>query len=231
MQNLDASLLTGLPPFRDCNREQIDRILSRATARRYDEGSTVFSEGEQSDRFFLLLDGHIRVVRTTPDGEQVIARYIAGGELFGIAPALGLTHYPASAICADECLALCWPTTLWEDFCARNPGFATNTYILVGQRLKETNDRVVELATQHVERRVAQTLLRLAHQTGRETPQGILIDMPITRQDLSEMTGTTLHTVSRLLSAWGKEKTVISARRKVTVSDPHRLLLIAEGRN
>lgn len=81
---------------------------------------------------------------------------------------------------------------------------STETYKVVGTRLGELNNRIVEMATQQVEQRVANALLRLINQTGRKTPNGIEIDFPITRQDLSELTATTLHTVSRLLSSWEK---------------------------
>lgn len=230
VQNLDVSLLANIPPFRDLNREALSTIQSLATSRLCAEGTEVFAEGTPAEYFYLLLDGHIRVVRTTEDGEQIIARVIASGQLFGIAPALGFDLYPASAIAADECLILAWPTRHWATFSHDYPSFATNTYEIVGQRLQDINNRVVELATQHVERRVALALLRLLNQTGRKTEDGILIDMPVTRQDLSEMAGTTLHTVSRLLSAWGKDKIIKSGRRKVTILEAHRLVLIAEGR-
>lgn len=86
------------------------------------------------------------------------------------------------------------------------------------------------MATEQVDQRVAHALLKLVKQTGKKTVEGILIDFPISRQDIAEMTGTTLHTVSRLLSAWEDQGLVKSGRQKVTVVEPHRLLLIAEGR-
>ena len=89
LSKLDESLLCGLPPFLRLSRPQIREILDRATPRRYPEGTAVFSEGATADRFYLLLDGYIRVVRTTPAGEQVIVLHIPPGQLFGIAPAIG----------------------------------------------------------------------------------------------------------------------------------------------
>ena len=87
---------------------------------------------------------------------------------------------------------------------AEYDGFATETDKTVGARIGEMNTRIMEMATQQVEQRIANALLRLINQTGRNVEDGIEIDFSITRQDLSEMTGTTLHTVSRMLSAWGK---------------------------
>ena len=87
----------------------------------------------------------------------------------------------------------------------------------------------MEMSTKQVEQRIANALLRIVGQSGRKTEEGIEIDFPISRQDIAEMTGTTLHTVSRLLSAWESEGIVRSGRQKVTVTDPHRLMLLAES--
>jgi CRP-like cAMP-binding protein len=227
LKNLDESLLTNIPPFRNLDRAQIRQVLDAATPRRVASGTAIFDQGEGAETFFLLLDGHIRVVKTTPDGEQVIAMHIVSGQLFGIAVALGKSTYPATAMAADECLMLSWPNSNWANFVAQYDGFATETYKVVGERLEEMNNRIVEMATQQVEQRVACVLLRLLNQAGKKAPEGIEIDFPITRQNISEMTGTTLHTVSRLLSAWEKKGIVASKRSKVTITQPHQLVLLS----
>ena len=108
----------------------------------------MFSEGMPAESFYLLLDGYIRVIRTSPEGLQVIALHIPPGQLFGIAPALGRDTYPATAQAAAESLTLSWPARLWRTFAARYEGFATETYRTVGERLGEFQARVTELATQ-----------------------------------------------------------------------------------
>jgi len=229
MAHLDESLLTGLPPFSRLSRPQIREILDRATPHRFEEGAPVFHEGEAAERFFLLLDGYIRVIRTTAGGEQVIALHIPPGQLFGIAPAIGRETYPATAQCAAESLALAWPVRLWAPFSADYEGFATESYRTLGARLGEFQSRVTELATQAVEQRVAACLLRMVNQSGRRVEGGIEIAFPITRANIADMTGATLHTVSRLLAAWEKEGIVASARRRVTVTAPHRLVELGGG--
>lgn len=216
-------MFAGLPPV------ALDRFLQNARARRYSRNADVFTQGETAEHFFLLLDGHIRVVRTSPDGEQVIPRYINSGEMFGIAVAMGRTTYPATAQAAVDCVAIVWPNQEWKELSVQYPSFAANTLGVVGARLQETQDRVVELSTKQVEQRIAYAVLRLANQSGRQTDDGIEIDFPITRQDIAEMTGTTLHTVSRLLSSWENAGFVRGGRQKVTVTDPHALMLIAEN--
>jgi len=228
LRKLDESLLGHIPPFRKLGRPEIRAILDLAEPKRYAAATAIFEEGLAAERFYLLLDGHIRVIRTTIGGDQVIALHIVAGQLFGIAAAIGRDTYPATAMAVDDCLVLSWPTSQWSNFTANYDGFATESYKVVGERMGEMNNRLVEMATQQVEQRVARAVLRLISQSGRKVAGGIEIDFPITRQNLSDMTGTTLHTVSRLMSGWEKVGLVKSTRRHIVVTDAHRLVVLSE---
>lgn len=227
MNKIDESLLVDIPPFRRLERSQIRELLNLAVPKRYDEGTPVFLEGMHADRFYLLLDGYIRVTKTSPAGDHMIAMHIAPGQLFGIAPAFGRDTYPATATTAAESLALSWPVRLWADFVAKYDGFASETYKVIGERMGDLQAQLMELATQAVEQRLASALLRMVNQSGNKVENGIEIGFPITRQNISDMTGTTLHTVSRLLSAWQKQGIVESTRRHIIVTAPHQLVLLS----
>lgn len=231
MSAVDPSSVAELPLFRDLSREQVRDILGDAVSRRYPKGSDVFVQDGKAEHFFLLLNGHLRVVRLTPDGQQVVVRYIVAGDIFGIAMAIGRDAYPATATAIVESLALVWPSAVWPALVAKYPMLAAGTMQALGNRLQDVQARVVEMSTEEVERRVAHALLRLVRQSGRKTGQGIEIDFPITRQDVAEMTGTTLHTVSRILSAWESRGLVDGGRQKIVLTDPHRLFLLAEGQS
>lgn len=227
MNRLDISLISDLPPFVGMEVVDLQNMLAQATSQRHEKGATIFSQGEEANYFYLLLDGHIRVVKINQNGEQMIARYISAGELYGIAKAIGRDTYPANAVAAVDCLSIAWPTKIWDGIISKHPGFAANSYQTVGKRLFETQERMLELATAKVEQRVANIILKLANQTGKKTEEGILIDFPISRQDISEMTGTTLHTVSRLMSAWEDKGWVKSGRQKIVLVGGHKLMLVA----
>ncbi|KJS07987.1 MAG: Crp/Fnr family transcriptional regulator [Hoeflea sp. BRH_c9] len=231
MNRLDASLLADLPPFAGMSRASLDDMLARAASFRHSKGTHIFREGEEALSFYLLLDGYVRVIKHTPVGEQVIVRHIATGELLGIAKAMGRDTYPANAIAAVDCVLLAWPSHTWEVIVAAHPGFATNTYAMIGNRLIDTQERVVEMATERVAQRVANAILNLARETGRQTDEGILIDFPISRQDISEMTGTTIHTVSRLLSGWDSKGWIKGGRQKITLVDGQKLTMVASARD
>jgi CRP-like cAMP-binding protein len=229
MPNLDKSLIASLPVFAGVAPDDLDDVLREAQSIRYAKGSNVFQQDEEAHSFFILLHGHLRVVKVTPDGQQVVVRYVSPGEIFGIAMAMARTRYPATALAVVDSVALVWPSSAWPRLVAKHPALAVNTIQTVGSRLQEAHTRVVEMSTEQVERRVAHALLRLAKQAGRKGEDGVRIDFPISRQDIAEMTGTTLHTVSRLLSAWEDQGLVESGRQKIAIRNAHRLFMLAEG--
>jgi CRP-like cAMP-binding protein len=189
----------------------------------------VFEQGGAAERFFVLLHGRLRVTQVTPEGHQVVVRMVSAGDLFGIAKVLQRTDYPGTATAVLESVALAWPMSVWSDVVDGYPVFAVNAMQVMGERLQEAQSRIKEFSTEIVERRVGHAVLRLARQSGYPEGNSIRIDFPISKQDIAEMTGTTLHTVSRILTAWEAAGLVSAGRQKLLVKNPHQLLLIADG--
>jgi CRP-like cAMP-binding protein len=227
-EQVDRRLVRDLEVFRSLPEGELDAILHLAVGRRIPAAAVVFDQGEPASEFFALVEGRLKVVQITPDGQQVVVRHVGPGDIFGIARALRRPDYPATALAVVDSLVLAWPAAKWEVLLSTSPAFAAATIQTMGQRLTDAHARIRELSTEEVERRVARALLRLVAQGGTVTPEGVTIAFPITRQDIAEMTGSTLHTVSRILSAWEGRGLVASARRKVTVCNAHRLREIAE---
>ncbi|MDF3936126.1 Crp/Fnr family transcriptional regulator [Pseudomonas citronellolis] len=226
---INPAWLDSLAPFVGCSGDEREAILRQASMRSLRSGATLFEQGQPAGAFFLLLHGRLKATRLTADGQRVLVRLVNPGELFGYARALGRHDYPASACATRDSLLLAWPTRLWEPLLARHPGFALSALQAIGGRLQEAHLRFCELATEDVERRVAHAVLRLARQSGRDEEAGVRIDFPISRQDIAEMTGTTLHSVSRLLCAWEALGLVRGGRQKLLVCDLPRLARLAEG--
>jgi CRP-like cAMP-binding protein len=223
------SVLRQLPPFARLDEADINAILASAASYRYEAGSEVFEQGAEATRFSVLVHGRLRVTQVTPTGEQVVVRIVNPGDIFGIARALRRSTYPGTATAVVESIAISWPMAQWEPLVERYPAFAASAIRIIGERLLEAQARIREMSTEVVERRIGHTVLRLVQQSGVRETGGIRIDFPISKQDLAEMAGTTLHTVSRILTAWEQAGIVDTGRQKLTVRDPHRLLLIADG--
>jgi len=228
MPNLDRKLIQALPVFSAMDEAELDDVIAHAKAQRIPKGIAVFQQGAAAKAFFVLLHGRLKVVKTTPRGQQVLIRFVNPGDIYGIAKALRRADYPATATAVIDSVTLVWPNEIWDDFMTSHPSLARNVMQTMGDRLQEAHARVKELSTEEVEHRVAHTLLRLVAQSGRKTDEGILIDFPITQQDLAQASGTTFHSVSRILTAWENAGLVTVGRRKVVVRDVPGLSNVAE---
>lgn len=227
-QTLDPTLLDAVDVFANLEPAGRERALRAAQWHRLAAGKQVFQQDQEADAFYVLSVGRLKVSQLTPEGQEVIIRYIGPKEMFGCVAVCGGLTYPGTATAVVDSWALGWTRSAIADLAQTHPQIALNAMRTMGGRLKDTQARLREMQTERVERRIAHAVARLVAQAGRRVEGGILIDFPVSRQDIAEMTGTTLHTVSRTLSAWQQHGVVELGRQKLTVRDPHGLVMIAE---
>jgi CRP-like cAMP-binding protein len=223
-----AHLLVSIDLFDQISIQDLDEIASTAKQRNYKKNTYLFHQGDPARRFCVLVKGKVKLTQLTEDGQQIILRYVSPGEAFAVIAVLSKIPYPVTATAVNQVSVLAWEDDVMLNLMHKYPQLAINSLSILANRIQEFQDRFRELATERVERRVARALTRLASQTGRKLEHGILIDITLTRQDLAEMTGTTLYTVSRILSQWEKDGLVSSQREQVTILAPHQLVVIAE---
>lgn len=220
-------LLEQVALFRGLSPIALDEVARMAHVVEHPRGEAFFRQDTQADRFFVLVQGRVRIVQVTVDGQQVVVHYVNPGEMFGFASVFGDARYPGTAEVVDEARALTWDGAATRALMQRHPALALNALETLGARLREAQQRLRELSTERVERRVARAVLRLAKQAGKAVEGGVRIDFPLSRQDLAELTGTTLHTVSRILSAWEGQGLVETGRQRVVVRDEAGLERVA----
>lgn len=225
---LTPEALRGADMFGNLNEAARADVLAAGKVRTLPPGKVVFSQGDPGTSCHTLLDGRIKIVQTRPDGSQSVIRFIGPGEMYGTVAALMGKAFPADAVTVVESLEVYWTVAAMRELMARYPEIAMGSAASAGHRLFEMQDRVGEMAVEKVEQRIAHTLLRLVQQAGRRTERGIEIDFPITRQELSEMAGSTLHTVSRTLASWDERGVTGSARKRIIVRDMDALTALAE---
>lgn len=226
---VDPSMLEGADMFDALNEDGRRAVLDAGIVRPLAQGRTVFSQGDPGATCHTLLEGRVKIVQTRPDGAQSVIRFIGPGEMYGTVAALMDKPFPADAVAVLDSVEIYWPVAVMRQLMARFPEVAMRSTASAGSRLFELQSRMGELTGERVEQRIARALMRLVRQAGRRTPEGIEIDFPITRQELAEMSGSTLHTVSRTLSGWDDEGITASSRKRVVVKKPHILLDLAEA--
>lgn len=223
-----AAFLATQRLFHSLQPETLTAIAGRMRVTPIADGEFVFVAGSPADAINLLASGRIKVIHETDEGREVILRLIQPGEIFGGAGVWGADGYPASAVALEPAVVLRLPAREVTDLAREHPEFALALVAELAARLREAETRIQELQTERVERRIARALLRLADKLGRKTARGIEIDLPLSRQDLAELAGTTLSTASRTLSAWQQQGLILAGRERVTILQPHALVALAE---
>jgi len=225
---LDVEMLERTELFRGVPPDVLRDIHTASFRRRVNAGEALFLQEDAATSIYVVIAGRLRATQTTLDGQQVIIRYLGPGEVAGYAALSGDDSHPGAVTAIDDSLVVGWSASAIRDVMSRHSVVAINAAALIGARYRDMQVRLRELSTEKVDRRIAHTLLRLMQQAGRRTARGVEIAFPLSRQDLAEMSGTTLHTVSRTLSAWEERGIVDSGRRRVIVAKPQLLTTIAE---
>jgi CRP-like cAMP-binding protein len=227
MKTLDLIRQSSL--FHAVNQDTLLLIQKKSLDRSVEEGEYFFLQGDKATHAYVLTQGRVKMLEISPDGSQVALRIITPGQTFGGIALLNPPEgYPASALAMEDSAALVWDTQSLRELVEIDPSISLNTMQIMHGYIQELQQRQHALVSQRVEQRIAHTLLKLASQSGKKTEKGVLIVIPLTRQDVAEMSGTTLFTVSRTLKEWERQGVLETGREKVLIRDPHGLVRIAE---
>lgn len=214
--------------FRDLSPAALDDVMSSARVRRLAGNTAIFDQGDAEVRAHVLIEGNVRISQSGSDGAEIVMRFIAPGEMFGTVALFTDGTYPADAVTLTESLEVSWSETELFELIRRHSPIAINLIRVIGKRLQEVQNRLREVSTQRVEQRVARALLRLVRQAGHRTTDGMAIEIPLRRKDVADISGTTLHTASRILTAWEKAGLLVSRNQRLTIRKPSEIQRIAD---
>ncbi len=220
-------ILGQVPFFAHLGHGDIEAVNALFRERGYTPGETIYRAGDPAARLYVVASGKVKVTRPTPTGQDVLLEILTPGEFFGSLSALGDREYADTAQAQTACCVLGIGTHEFHSILERYPAVAMQVLNILASRLQEAQDTIHQLSANSVESRVAAALLKLAEKLGQETKNGTLIQMPLSRQDLAEMTGTTTETVSRVLSHFRKAGLISSGRRWIALTNRDRLKTLA----
>ncbi len=214
--------------FQHATDDDLKLLTQRGIERSIEDGDFFFFQGDPARHLFILTSGRAKLMQTSAAGQQVNLRTINEWQLFG---ALGAVRseavYPATAQALEASTALALESSFLHEMIETRPYLSFDLMQLMTGYIQEMQSRYRELATEKVERRIARALLRLTAQMGIKTLEGD-IELTFSRQDLAEISGTTLFTVSRILSEWERQGLVETGRERVVIRNPHGIVRIAE---
>lgn len=195
--------------FEGLPQELLTQLLESGGRRSHAPGEALIHEEDAAAQFLVILEGQVRVWRTSPRGTAMTVHLLGPGDLPGVAAVVQRTPYPATASAVTPVKTLSWPAERALSMLYDHPVLAANTMRFISLRNEEMLQRLHEVSTQPVEQRLARAVLRLTDNDAKS--------VDISRQELAELTATTLHTVSRIVSRWESEGVIDAARRRITL--------------
>jgi CRP/FNR family transcriptional regulator, nitrogen oxide reductase regulator len=223
-------IIGRLPFFRHLSRQAIVEINHLFEDQDVAAEQAVYFEGDAGENLYLVATGKVKLMRNTFSGREVVLDILQAGEYFGHLAITSQEGYTETAIAQTDCCILQIPAQNFEKVLSRYPDVTMKVLKAVGQRLEESQEIIKQLSVYTVEQRIAATLIRVASKLGEQKQTGMLIQIPFSRQDLAAMTGTTVETVSRVMSRFSAEGLISTGRKWVAVNDLQDLeQLIKEG--
>lgn len=236
---MSIELVTALPELqrlqhsslflRDLFRHDLQELVESANLKMYPAQATVFRAGEFAEHFYLLLGGVWKLTQTANHGCVANLAVISAGQVVCAHAVLGVAPYRFTAVSIVPSRVLIWPAPTLRMLAKRIPNFAWNVCEILTRSVFELADRCREVLTENVAQRIAHTLIRLGEQLGRKSGSELIIDTPLSLDDLASYAGTTPSTMSRTLKRWQREGLLHRNRRLLFVTDLESLQRVADA--
>ena len=181
------------------------RIAAVARLKSYERGERIFSEGDPSSVFVVIIEGRVKVFKATPGGKEIILEIFGDGDPVGVVAVYEGAPFFASALALEPTRVLSIEQTAFFKLLESEPAIVRGLLSGLTLRLAELTRRLAELTGARVETRFARLFLKLCDQIGKAERGGTFVPMPLTRQELADLTGTTIETTIRIMSRWQKE--------------------------
>jgi CRP/FNR family transcriptional regulator len=212
-------LLRRTTIFRRLSADDRQRLATVAAIRSYDKSAVLFREGDASDLLYTVVDGRVKVFKTTPRGTDVILEIFGPGDPVGAVAVYESRPYPASAVALEPTTCLVIPRQAFFTLLETHPTMVRGLLTGLTHRLVELTNRLAELSGGRVEARLARFFLKLATDMGQPRSEGTFIPLVLSRQELADMIGTTIETAIRIMSRWGKDNLVRTEKDGFVVMD------------
>ena len=220
-------VLRTTPGFRKLTPEDRQRVAAVARLKTYPKGDVIFRDGDPPDFFFSVAAGRVKIVKTLPSGKDLILEVFSVGDPFGAVAVYEGRAFPASAVAMEDTTCVLIPRREFFAMLEQHPSMVRGLLLGLTQRLIELTNRLTELSGGRIEARFARLFLKLGQDIGQKRTDGVFVPLPLTRQELADMTGTTIETCIRIMSRWGKDDIVRTEKDGFVVADADTLRALA----
>lgn len=225
-EQLDDSL-RKIIIFRRLTPEDRQRVAAVSSLRAYEKGAPLFDEGDASEDLFTIVSGRVKVFKMTARGSDVILEIFGPGDAVGAVAVYESRPYPASAMTLEPTTCLLVPRRAFFSLLEAHPTMVRGLLTGLTHRLVELTNRLAELTGGRIDSRFSRLFLKLGAEMGRADRGGTFIPLALSRQELADMTGTTIETCIRIMSRWNKDAVVRTEKDGFVVLDRGELERVA----
>jgi CRP-like cAMP-binding protein len=227
MERPSTDILAHIPLFTRVIAEDRAQLAGVSHLRAFARGDLVFEDGDAPDYFFFVVSGRVKVFKRAPSGTERILEIFGPGGLLGAVAAYESRPYPASAAAIEPSVCLLTPQPAFFALLEARPSLVRGLLGSLSIRLMELTSRLAELTGGRVDSRFARLFLKLSEQMGTPARGGILVPMALSRQELADLTGTTIETCIRIMSRWSKDNIVQTEKDGFVILDRAALETLA----
>lgn len=195
--------------------EMLDQVTHLKTI---SKGEIVYLPGDPANTVYILKQGRVRVSRVSSEGKQMTLLILEPGTIFGEMALLDsqTRHENLAETLEDSCL--CWIGKKdFERFLKRHPELNFKILKLMGERLREIENSLEAVVFMSVEQRLQKALRKLAREYGQKTPDGVLIQLRITHEEIGHLINATRPTVTEILQRLQHENKIRIIQRRILV--------------
>ncbi|KPK35875.1 MAG: hypothetical protein AMK70_04445 [Nitrospira bacterium SG8_35_1] len=193
---------------------ELDQLVNKMVVKQYKKNETILYEEDTNEYMYIILLGKVKVVRTTEDGKEIILAIHQSGSFFGEMSLIDGKTAPASVIATEDSLiSIISKTDFFAIIFSQNK-ITKNLLEILCDRLRKSWDTIQLLNFNNAAQRTKMLFLMLADEYGEKTPEGIILNIKLTHQDISDMTGLTRETVTRVIDKFQKNKEITILKDK-----------------
>jgi CRP-like cAMP-binding protein len=226
--DLRLHILHGVPFFASLEHTKIEEINQQIHEKGFKPGDYLYFAGDPADSLFIIAEGRVKLLRHTTAGKDVMLDLLIPGEFFGGLSTSSSSTYLETAQALTSVCALSISREGFRTILNQHPAVGIQVLDLVAARLEAAHDTIHQLSAQTAEQRIAATLLMLAAKLGEPHEVGLLIQTPLSRDELAEMTATTPETASRVISQFQRDGWIATGRKWIALIRLEELRQTAE---
>jgi CRP/FNR family transcriptional regulator, dissimilatory nitrate respiration regulator len=224
-----TELLRKIYLFSGVPAADLEVLAAMALSRSFPKQAVIFWEGRDAQGFYILTQGLVKLVKSSPDGKEYIIRLVNPGETFAEAAVFGDISYPASAIALEDCQTLFFPKGPFLHHLATSPTLARNMLATLSRLMLHLTRQLEDLSLKEVSARLARYLLERCQDTHGKIAKGVTCELTTTKTQLAAYLGTIGETLSRTLARFKTLGLIEVNKGKITILDPEALRNIAQG--